>query len=418
MTTTPKPPASEGFTTSTVHSDRRGGAEHGAIHKPIHTSTQYGFDSTADLIGVFQGRLKGSFNYARQGTPTSAALEAQITRMEQGLGSVCFASGMAALTAVFLTLLRAGDHMVSSQFVFGNTNSLFGTMEDLGIGVSKVDAGSVANVEAALRPNTRMVFVETIANPGTQVPDLEAIGRLCRERGLLYVVDNTVTSPLLFLPKRVGAGLVVNSLSKTISGHGVALGGAVTDTGLFDWQAYPNIFAAYRSSDAKQWGLQQIRKKGLRDMGGSLTSDAAHQIAVGAETLALRVERCSATAFALARHLQTVPGVRAVHYPMLESHPQHAIAKTLFSGGSWLLAFDLADETAAIAAMDRLRLPVKATGMGDTRTLVIPVAPTIFWEAGAEVRARMAIADGMVRVSVGLEDADDLIADFDQALRG
>jgi O-acetylhomoserine (thiol)-lyase len=420
MTTnaTSKPSASEGFTTATLHSDRRGGAEHGAIHKAIHTSTQYGFESTDDLIGVFQGRLKGSFNYARQGTPTTAALEAQITRMEQGLGSVCFSSGMAALTAVFLTLLRAGDHMVSSQFVFGNTNSLFGTMADLGIEVGKVDAGSVANVEAALKPNTRIVFVETIANPGTQLPDLEAIGKLCRERGLLYVVDNTVTSPLLFLPRRVGAGLVVNSLSKTISGHGAALGGAVTDTGMFDWQAYPNIFPAYRSGDARQWGLQQIRKKGLRDMGGSLASDTAHHIAVGAETLALRVERSSATAFALARHLQTLPGVRAVHYPMLESHPQHAIAKALFGAGSWLLAFDLADEAAAIAALDRLRLPVKATGMGDTRTLVIPVAPTIFWEAGAAVRAQMGIADGMVRVSVGLEDADDLLADFEQALRG
>ena len=420
MTTnaTSKPSASEGFTTATLHSDRRGGAEHGAIHKPIHTSTQYGFGSTDDLIGVFQGRLKGSFNYARQGTPTTAALEAQITRMEQGLGSVCFSSGMAALTAVFLTLLRAGDHMVSSQFVFGNTNSLFGTMADLGIEVGKVDAGSVANVEAALKPNTRIVFVETIANPGTQLPDLEAIGKLCREHGLLYVVDNTVTSPLLFLPRRVGAGLVVNSLSKTISGHGAALGGAVTDTGMFDWQAYPNIFPAYRSGDARQWGLQQIRKKGLRDMGGSLASDTAHHSAVGAETLALRVERSSATAFALARHLQTLPGVRAVHYPMLESHPQHAIAKALFGAGSWLLAFDLADEAAAIAALDRLRLPVKATGMGDTRTLVIPVAPTIFWEAGAAVRAQMGIADGMVRVSVGLEDADDLLADFEQALRG
>jgi len=419
MTTnaTSKPSASEGFTTATLHSDRRGGAEHGAIHKAIHTSTQYGFESTDDLIGVFQGRLKGSFNYARQGTPTTAALEAQITRMEQGLGSVCFSSGMAALTAVFLTLLRAGDHMVSSQFVFGNTNSLFGTMADLGIEVGKVDAGSVANVEAALKPNTRIVFVETIANPGTQLPDLEAIGKLCRERGLLYVVDNTVTSPLLFLPRRVGAGLVVNSLSKTISGHGAALGGAVTDTGMFDWQAYPNIFPAYRSGDARQWGLQQIRKKGLRDMGGSLASDTAHHIAVGAETLALRVERSSATAFALARHLQTLPGVRAVHYPMLESHPQHAIAKRHFGAGSWLLAFELADERAAVAALDRLRLPIKATGMGDNRTLVIPVAPTIFWEAGAEVRAQMGIGDGMVRVSVGLEDEADLLADFEQALK-
>ena len=413
-----EPAPGEGFTTATVHGDRRFGAEHGAIHKPIHTSTQYGFDSTAELIGVFQGRVKGSFNYARQGTPTSAALEAQVTRMEAGLGSICFSSGMAAISAIFLTLLRAGDHMVSSRFVFGNTNSLFGTLRDLGIAVDTVDAGAAANVEAALRPNTRLVFVETVANPGTQVPDLEAIGALCRARGVLFVVDNTITSPLLFRPKSVGAGLVVNSLSKTISGHGAALGGALTDTGLFDWSRYPNIFANYRSGDPRQWGLQQLRKKGLRDMGGALAAEPAHSISVGAETLALRVARSSATALALAKHLQTLPGVRAVHYPWLESHPQHAIAKRLFGAGAWLLSFDLADEASAIAALDRLRVPIKATGMGDTRTLVIPVAPTIFWEAGADVRAGMGIADGMVRVSVGLEDADDLLADFEQALKG
>ena len=407
----------EGFTSATVHSDRRFGAEHGAIHKPIHTSTQYGFASTDDLIGVFQNRIKGGFNYARQGTPTTGALEAQITRMEQGVGSICFASGMAALSALFLTLLRSGDHIVSSRFVFGNTNSLFGTLGDLGVAVDKVDTGSAAAVEAALKPNTRLVFVETIANPGTQVPDLEAIGALCRERGVLYVVDNTITSPLLFRPKSVGAGLVVNSLSKTIGGHGAALGGAVTDTGAFDWSNYPNIFAPYRTGDPKGWGLQQVRKKGLRDMGGSLSSEPAHQIAVGAETLALRVARNSTTALALARHLQTMPGVRAVHYPMLESHPQHAIAKRHFAAGSWLLAFELADERAAVAALDRLRLPIIATGMGDNRTLVIPVAPTIFWEAGAEVRAQMGIGDGMVRVSVGLEDEADLLADFEQALK-
>jgi O-acetylhomoserine (thiol)-lyase len=407
----------EGITTGLVHADRQFGVEHGAIHKPIHTSIQYGYERTEDLIGVFQGTLKGAFNYARQGTPTTAALEAKLTQLEQGLGTVCFASGMAALSAVFLTLLRAGDHLVSSRYVFGNTNSLFGTLGDLGVSVSKVDAGSVASVEAALRPNTRVVFVETIANPGTQVPDLERIGALCRERGLLYVVDNTITSPALFRPRDVGAGLVVNSLTKTIAGHGTALGGAVTDTGVFDWAAYPNIFASYRQGDPAIWGLAQIRKKGLRDMGGSLSSEQAHQIGVGAETLMLRVAQTSASALALAQHLQAHPSVAAVHYPMLASHPQHALARRLFGGsGSWLLAFELRDPLAMLIVLNRLRLPVKATGMGDTRTLIIPVAPTIFWEAGAAVRAEMGIADGLVRVSVGLEDLADLIDDFDQAL--
>lgn len=405
-----------GFTTRTVRAAQDAGAEHGAVHMPIHTSVQYGFQKVEDLIGVFQGRIKGGFNYARQGTPTTAALEALVTRMEGGTGSIAFATGMAAITATFLTLLRAGDHVVSSKFVFGNTNSLYGTLADLGISTSKVDTGSVANVEAALQPNTRLVFVETISNPGTRIPDLDAIGRLCRERGLLYVVDNTVTSPYLFQPKAVGASLVINALTKSIAGHGDALGGTVTDTGLFDWQAYPNIFANYRSGDAKQWGLTQIRKKGLRDMGGALSSDHAHRIMVGAETLELRCDRTSATAFALAKWLQAHPAIAQVHYPMLEDHPQHAAAKKHFKSGSWLLSFELADPGRLVPVIDKLRLPVRATGLADTRTLIIPVAPTIFWEAGAEVRADMGIADGMVRLSVGLEDERDLIADFQQAL--
>lgn len=405
-----------GFTTRTVHAAQDAGAEHGAVHMPIHTSVQYGFQKVEDLIGVFQGRIKGGFNYARQGTPTTAALEALITRMEGGVGSVSFATGMAAITATFLTLLRAGDHVVSSKFVFGNTNSLLGTLADLGIQSTKVDTGSVAHVEAALQPNTRLVFVETISNPGTRIPDLAAIGQLCRERGIVYVVDNTVTSPYLFQPKSVGASLVINALTKSIAGHGDALGGTVTDTGLFDWQGYPNIFASYRSGDARQWGLTQIRKKGLRDMGGALSSDHAHRILVGAETLELRCDRTSATALALARWLQAHPAVAQVHYPMLENHPQHAAARRYFKSGSWLLSFELAAPQRLVPVIDKLRLPVSATGLADTRSLIIPVAPTIFWEAGAAVRADMGIADGMIRLSVGLEDERDLIADFEQAL--
>ncbi len=405
-----------GFTTQNVHSDQNFGVEHGGIHKPIHTSVQYGFERVEDLIGVFQGTIKGGYNYARQGTPTTAALEAKINQMEQGLGTISFATGMAAITATFLTLLKAGDHLVCSQFVFGNTNSLLGTLRDLGLSVTMVDATLVDNVAAALQANTRMVFVETIANPGTQIPDLLPIGKLCVDKGLVYVVDNTITSPLLFRPSTVGASLVINSLTKTIAGHGAALGGAVTDTGLFDWSSYPNIFASYRKGDARQWGLQQIRKKGLRDMGGTLSSEHAHQISVGAETLALRVAQTSATALQLARFLEAHPAVNRVYYPLLQSHPQHAIAKQHFSAGSWLLSFELGGEAAALAFINRLKLPVVATGLGDTRTLIIPVAPTIFWEAGAQARAAMGIADGLIRLSVGLEDTADLLADFEQAL--
>jgi O-acetylhomoserine (thiol)-lyase len=407
----------QGFTTRNVHADIEFGVEHGGIHKPIHSSVQYGFERVEDLIGVFQGSIKGGFNYARQGTPTTAALEARVTQMEQGVGSISFATGMAAITATMLTLLKAGDHVVSSQYVFGNTNSLWGTLRDLGIGITMADATNAQAVEAAIRPNTRMVFVETIANPATQVPDLQGIGDLCKARGLVYFVDNTITSPWLFLPKDVGASLVINSLTKTIAGHGAALGGMITDTGLFDWSTYPNIFAPYRQGDPKGWGLQQVRKKGLRDMGGTLSSEHAHQISLGSETLALRSTQTSQTALELARYLEGHKAVQRVFYPMLESHPQHAFAKQHFKAGSWLLAFEVGDEAACLKFINRLKLPVVATGLGDNRSLIIPVAPTIFWEMGLQNRQKMGISEGLIRFSVGLEDPADLLADFEQALR-
>ena len=404
-----------GINTQIVHADRSFGVEHGGVRKPIHTSVQYGFDTVEELVGVFQGTVKG-YNYARQGTPTTAALESRITLLEGGVGSVCFATGMAAICATFLTLLKAGDHLVVSQFVFGKTNSVLGTLRDLGIQVTTVDATRASAVAEAVQPNTRMVFVETVANPGTQVADLAAIGELCQAKGLVYVVDNTVTSPALFQPRNVGASLVINSLTKTIGGHGTALGGAVTDTGLFNWATYPNIFEPYRKGNAQQWGLVQIRKKGLRDMGGSLSSEHAHTLGSGAETLALRQKHSSDTALALAQFLEAHPAIAKVHYPMLPSHPQHALAKQLFTSGSWLLSFELANADDCLAFINRLTIPTVGTGLADTRSLVIPVAHTIFWEAGAEVRAKMGIGDGLIRFSVGLEDLADLQADLAQAL--
>ncbi len=404
-----------GFTTRTVHGDRLGGVEHGGIHKPMHTSVQYGYASSKELIDVFQGTAAG-FNYARQGTPTVAALEACVNRMEGGKGTLCFATGMAAITAIFTTLLRAGDHLITSKFVFGNTNSLVGTLRALGIQVSMVDATDAKEIEAAITPATRMVFVETIANPRTQVADLAAIGTLCRERKLVYVVDNTVTSPWLFQPRSVQASLIVNSLTKSIGGHGNALGGAITDTGLYDWSDYPAITDAYRKGDPATWGLAQLKKKGLRDQGASLSSEAAHHLSVGAETLGLRMNATSANALALAQMLDAHPAVRRVYYPGLPSHPEHARSQALFRSASWLLSFELNKDADALPFIDRLRLPVIATGLGDTRTLVIPVAHTIFWEMGAERRADMGIADSLIRVSLGIEDTADILADFAQAL--
>jgi len=406
-----------GFTTTTLHSDRRGAVEHGAVHQPMHPSAQYAFEDARDLVAVFQG--KTGFSYARQGTPTTAALERKITQMEGGKSSICFATGMAALSALFLTLLRQGDHLISSQYIFGNTNSLFGTLAHLGIRVTLVDATDLAQVQAQWTPQTRMVFTEAIANPGTQVADLRGMGQWCRERQLLYVLDNTLATPWLARGRDFGAGLVMNSLSKTIGGHANALGGAITDTGLYDWSKYPNIAPQYRQGDPAAWGLTQIKKKGLRDMGGTLSSDAAHRIAAGAETLALRMDKACANALALARALQDHPKVAQVHYPGLPEHPQHARTADYYGGRfGALIGIELRDSVDLFAFLNRLRVLVLATHLGDTRTLVLPVAHTIYHEMGPENRALMGIADNLLRISVGIEDLDDLLNDFTQALAG
>ncbi|HWV62766.1 MAG TPA: cystathionine gamma-synthase family protein [Oxalicibacterium sp.] len=404
-----------GFTTTILHSDRQKAIEHGSLHKPIHTSVTFGYDDARELATVFQGKKPG-YRYGRQGNPTVSALEDKINRMEEGASTICFATGMAAIGALAQALLRAGDHVVSSSFLFGNTNSLWQTVTGHGVDVAMVDATDVANVEAALKPTTKLVFVETIANPRTQVADLARIGKLCAERGILYVVDNTMTSPYLFRPKTVGAGIVINSLTKSIGGHGIALGGALTDTGLYDWSRYPNILETYKRYPTPQWGMAQIRAKALRDFGASLGPEAAHHLAVGAETMALRMERECANALAVAQMLEADERVAAVYYPGLKSHPQHALSTELFRSYGSLFSFELKDSIDCFDYLNRLKLGVSASNLGDTRTLVIPVSHTIFYEMGPERRASMGIAESLIRVSVGIEDTDDLVEDFRQAL--
>lgn len=404
-----------GFTTNILHSDRQKSIEHGSLHKPVHNSVAFGYERVEDLAAVFQGQQAG-YAYGRQGNPTVAALEDKITLMENGVLSVCFSTGMAAISATLLTLLRAGDHLIASSFLFGNTDSLFKTFMQFGVEVSFVDSTEAAHVAAEIRPQTRAVFVETIANPCTQVTDLEGIGKLCNDAGLLYIVDNTLTTPYLFQPLSVGAHLVIHSLTKYIGGHGNVLGGSVTDTGLFDWSAYPHIYEQYRKGDRQKWGLLQVRKKGLRDSGATLSADSANLLSVGAETLGLRVARACDNALALARFLASHESVSKVFYPGMETHPEHERASRLFGAGGTILSIELATGVDCFGFLNALDLIIKSSNLGDNRTLAIPVASTIFHEMGAERRASMSISDDMVRFSVGIEDQEDLIRDLDQAL--
>jgi O-acetylhomoserine (thiol)-lyase len=404
-----------GFTTSILHSDRRDGIEHGSLHKPVHHSVAFGYEDVHDLAAVFQGRGSG-YSYGRQVNPTVNALEQKLTKMERGVASVAFATGMGAIGTALFALLRSGDHFISSSFLFGNTNSLFNTFATHGIAVTFVDATDVENVRAAIQDNTRLVFVETIANPRTQISDLVRIGDLCSENDLVYFVDNTMTTPYLFQPIDVGASLIITSLTKYVGGHGNALGGTVTSTGLFDWSSFENIYDTYKKGDPTTWGLTQIRKKGLRDFGATLGPDAAHQLALGAETLALRMERSCGNAQALAELLDDHDGVKKVYYPGLEDHPQYPLCRELFRYPGALVSFELRDDIDCLAFMNRLDLTVLSSNLGDNRTLAIPVAHTIYYEMGIERRASMGIDESLIRISVGIEDLEDLLNDYRQAL--
>lgn len=405
-----------GFTTTILHSDRLGKPEHGSLHKPIHTSVTYGHEDVQDLVDIFQNKKKG-YAYSRQGNPTVTALEHKVTNMEKGLSSIAFSTGMAAISATVMALIKHGDHIVASSFLFGNTRSIFQTYIDMGLDISFVDATDVENVRSEIKASTKMVFVETIANPATQVADLEAIGELCAQKGIIYVVDNTMTSPYLFNPIDVKASLVINSLTKYIGGHGDALGGCVTDTGLFNWTTYPNIFETFKKQvKPETLGLTQIRKKGLRDSGGTLSPEAAHTISVGAETLALRLERACNNALALAQYFEAHPKIKQVFYPGIASHPQHERAGKLFKKFGGLMSIELDESIDCLAFLNKLKLVVKSSNLGDTRTLSIPVAQTIFFELGADKRAEMGIPETMIRLSIGIEDLEDLMADFKAAL--
>jgi len=407
-----------GFTTTILHSDRLGHPEHGALHKPIHTAVTFGYDDVQDLVDIFQNKKKG-YAYSRQGNPTVSALESKITQMENGFSTIAFSTGMAAISATIMALIKQRDHVIASSYLFGNTRSVFQTFMDMGLDFTFVDATSVENVRGEIRENTKLVFVETVANPATQIADLEGIGNLCAEKGIIYMVDNTMTSPYLFRPVDVKASLVINSLTKYIGGHGNALGGSITDTGLFNWANYPNIFPTFKNQVKPEvLGITQIRKKGLRDSGGTLSPEAADSISVGSETLALRMERACDNALQLATFFEAHPLIKKVYYPGLASHPQHEAASRLFLKYGGLMSIELDESLDCFAFLNKLKLVIKSSNLGDTRTLAIPVAHTIFNELGPQKRAEMGISDSMIRLSVGIEDLEDLMQDFKNALGG
>lgn len=405
--------------TALVHGDRKlNKPQFGAVHEATNNSVLFNFDDVADLEAVFQGKKAGHV-YSRSSSSSAVALQNILCELEGGIAATVFSTGMAAISATMFSLLRAGDHIIVSQYLFGNTRSFFDHLTNFGISVEYVDMTTATDVNHAIKPETKLVFCETIANPCTQIADLPSIGDICANRNLLFVLDNTMSPSVMFDAKAVKANLVTTSLTKYVSGHGNVLGGVVVDLGNYDWQTYSNIDGFYKTADPSLWGTTQIRKKGLRDIGATLAPQSAHLVSVGLETLSMRMQKISENAFTIANYLQENKHVTQVNYPGLVDHPQHRLAKEVFAKGGYfggLLSFELSATIDMREFLNALSLILIATHLGDNRTLALPVATTIFYENGPAKRAQMGISDTLIRLSIGIEDVSDLVNDIDKAL--
>jgi O-succinylhomoserine sulfhydrylase len=373
--------------------ERTPAREHAA---PLYLTSSFVFDSAEQARATFADEAPGNI-YSRFTNPNVDELVRKLCLLEGAEDGAGTASGMAAVFATLAALLSAGDHIVASRALFGSTVGLLDrTLPRWGITTTYVDAGApAAEWERAIRPETKLVFVETPSNPGLELVDLALVGALCRARGLLFVVDNCFATPLLQQPIRYGADLVVHSATKYIDGQGRVLGGAVVGA------AEP--IAAIRAF--------------VRQTGPSLSPFSAWVLSKSLETLAVRLERHVINALRIAQHFEGRPGVAEVRYPFLRSHPQHDLARRQMSGGGGIVALELEGGLSrAQRFIDALELASHTGNLGDTRTIVAHPASTTHARLTEEERARVRVTPGLVRVSVGLEHADDVIADLEQAL--
>jgi O-acetylhomoserine (thiol)-lyase len=396
---------------------------------PIYQTSSYVFNSSDHAARLFALQEMGNI-YTRIMNPTTDVLEKRLAEMDGGVGALAFASGSAAITTAMLNLAKCGDNIVSTQYLYGGTYNLFHyTFARFGIDVKFVDTTNPANVAKAIDANTKAVFMETIGNPKNNVDDFTAIARIAHDHGLPLVVDNTVASPVLFRPIDHGAVIVCYSLTKFIGGHGTSIGGAVVDGGKFNWSS--GRFPEFTTPDPSYHGLLYHQALGplayilkmrvtlLRDMGACLSPFNAFLFLQGLETLHVRMPRHCANALAVAKFLEGHPCVGWVNYPGLESHPDHERAKQfLLAGQGAILGFGIKGGRAAGAKfIDSVKLCSHLANIGDAKTLVIHPATTTHQQLSAEEQTAAGVSPDFIRVSVGIEEVEDIIADLDQALR-
>ena len=413
--------------TLAIHAGQIPDAATGARALPIYQTTSFVFDSADHAASLFNLQTFGNV-YSRLSNPTVAALEERVAALEGGRAAVATASGMAAEALALTTLLQAGDHVVAAGALYGGSVTMLAVnLKKFGIETTFVDATDPEAFAAAIRPNTRALYAETLGNPSMVVLDIQAIADVAHAHGLPLVVDNTVPSPFLCNPIRFGADIVVHSATKYLAGHGTTLGGVVVEGGKFDWAN--GKFPGMTEPSPGYHGVKffetfgdfaftmRCRMEGLRVFGASLAPTSAWQILQGVETLPLRMERHCANALAVAQYLQSDPRVGWVSYPGLPSHPQHDLMKRQMRGASGLLAFGVKGGMAAgVKFIESAQFMSHLVNIGDTRTLISHPASTTHRQLDEAQQLAAGVPPDMVRISVGLEHIDDILWDIDQAL--
>ncbi|MFD1314797.1 O-acetylhomoserine aminocarboxypropyltransferase/cysteine synthase family protein [Namhaeicola litoreus] len=417
------------FSTNALHAGHDTTETSGTRAVPIYQTTSYVFKNTKHAADLFSLKEPG-FIYTRLNNPTNDILEKRLAALDGGIGAAVFASGTAAISTALLTLLKAGDHIVASNSLYGGTfNLLSVTLPRLGIETTFVDAGDIENVQNAILENTRAVFIESIGNPKLDVLDIRAISKVTEHFKIPLLVDNTVATPYLLNPIEHGANIVLYSLTKYIGGQGNSLGGAIVDGGNFDWSSgkfpeftepskgYHGLVYSDALGDAAY--IAKIRLEGLRDFGGTLSPFNAFQIIQGLETLAVRIKKHSKSALKLAQWLEKQEVVSWVNYPGLKSSKYNGLAKKyLPKGQSGLVTFGLKDGyEAAQKVVDSVKIFSLLANIGDTKSLIIHPASTTHQQLSEQDQHKTGVSQDLIRLSVGLEDLKDLKTDLKEAFK-
>jgi len=417
--------------TLAIHAGQIPDAATGARALPIYQTTSFVFDSAEHAASLFNLQTFGNV-YSRLSNPTVAALEERVAALEGGRAAVASASGMAAEAMALMTILQAGDHIVAAGALYGGSVTMLAvSLKKFGIETSFVDATNPDAFAAAMRPNTRAVFAESLGNPSLVVLDIAAVAEVAHAHGVPLVIDNTVPSPFLCNPLALGADIVVHSATKYLAGHGTTLGGVVVEGGRFPWSdaRFPGNFPGMTEPSAGYHGVKfyetfgdfaftmRCRMESLRVFGAALSPMSAWQILQGVETLPLRMERHCANALRVAEFLRDDPRVSFVNYPGLPDHPQHALLMRQMRGASGLVAFGVqGGEAAGVRFIESAQFMSHLVNIGDTRTLISHPASTTHRQLDAAQQLAAGVRPDMVRISVGLEHIDDILWDVDQAL--